>query len=150
MKRILTVGHSNRSLREFLALLGEHDVQVLVDVRSFPTSRHQHFTREHLAPALAAAGVRYLWLGKWLGGYRRGGYKQWMCSSEFARGIDFLQWAGQRWVVAIMCAERLFFRCHRRFIADVLVQHGWEVVHIMDQGRTYRHRGRREQPTLPL
>jgi uncharacterized protein (DUF488 family) len=147
-KLVFTVGHGNRSLAELLGLLRQYGIQVLVDVRSFPTSRHAHFRRELLAPALKAAGVRYLWLGRWLGGFRRGGYQAWMSTADFQRGLAALEWLAAHRRLAFMCAERLFFRCHRRFIADRLTTRGWTVIHLLEAGRTYRHRPRGEQPRL--
>ncbi len=138
---IFTIGHSTRPLKDFVGLLRDHGVDVLVDVRRFPRSgRHPHFDREALAPALRSAGIRYLWLGEYLGGYRPGGYQRWMAGQQFRRGLEFIESIAARRRVAIMCAEKLFFRCHRRFIADALVARGWHVLHIIDPGRSQVHR----------
>jgi len=76
--QIWTIGHSNRSINTFLELLSEHGNQVLVDVRSFPTSKVEHFKKEKMEKWLPHHGIEYVWLGKELGGYRRGGYKRHM------------------------------------------------------------------------
>ena len=70
-----TIGHSNRSMEAFLELLKEYRIQVLVDVRSFPTSKIEHFKKEAMEKWLPEHGIEYVWLGRELGGYQRGGYK---------------------------------------------------------------------------
>jgi uncharacterized protein (DUF488 family) len=72
---VWTIGHSNRPIETFLELLKEHNIEVLVDVRSFPTSKIEHFKREEIERWLPEKGIEYVWLGKELGGYRQGGYR---------------------------------------------------------------------------
>ena len=140
---IYTIGHSNRSLEEFLSLLDHYGIGLVVDVRRFPTSRkYPHFSRESLEAALSSRGIGYAWLGDLLGGYRKGGYRAYMETEEFRRGLERLLELAEGRRTAIMCAERLWFRCHRRFIADALVAMGHEVVHIVEPGREYRHRSK--------
>lgn len=158
---ILTVGHSNRSLAGFLALLGAHRVGLLADVRAFPASRaHPHFGRGPLEAALAEAGIGYLWLPE-LGGRRRrppgpprfGGwtepgfqaYEAHMATAEFARGLARLLEAAagssaapQPRRSAVMCAEAAWWRCHRSMIADALAARGVAVFHVVD-GREAPH-----------
>lgn len=162
---VLTVGHSNRSLADFLALLRSHRVRLLADVRAFPASRaHPHFAREPLEAALAAAGIGYVWLAE-LGGRRRrprgaprfGGwtepafqaYEAHMGTAEFEAGLARLLEAGAaaapatierapgepespRPRLAIMCAEAVWWRCHRSMIADALAARGVPVLHVVD------------------
>lgn len=146
-RRVYTVGHSNRSMGELLGLLEKYGVRVVVDVRRFPkSSRHPHFNKEVLAWTLRRRGVGYIWLGELLGGYRRGGYREYMKTREYSRGISELiriVEAVNKGYVAIMCSEKLWFKCHRRFIADTLSLKGYEVVHIVEQDRAYRHKVRR-------
>ncbi|MGC9346352.1 MAG: DUF488 family protein, partial [Candidatus Bathyarchaeales archaeon] len=85
-----TIGHSNRSIDTFLELLNEHGIQVLVDVRSFPTSKIEYFKREQMKIWLPEHDIEYVWLGKELGGYRRGGYKRHMRTKLFREGIKQL------------------------------------------------------------
>jgi len=155
---IYTVGHSDRSQEEFLELLAEYGIQALADVRAFPTSRrYPHFSRERFERVLAGAGMVYLWLGRELGGYRRrglgesspnlgwraGGFRNYadhMLTPEFQRGIERVLELAQGRKTAIMCAERFWWRCHRRLISDYLVAQGHRVVHILEAGRTAEHR----------
>ncbi len=141
---VYTVGHSNRELGEFLRLLRDYSIKVVVDVRRFPTSRRfPHFNREALAETLAREGISYVWLGDLLGGFRKGGYERYMETADFEKGLArLLEVLRREKGVAIMCRERLWFKCHRRFIADRLVEMGYVVIHIIDPGRTYRHKGR--------
>ena len=139
---IYTLGHSTRSLEDFIALLKELGVEAVADVRRFPRSRHNpQFGRETLEQALAAEGIEYHWLGENLGGYRSGGYEAYTESESFREGLRKLEALAGRKKTAVMCAEKLWFRCHRRFIADELVKKGWEVWHIIEPGRKpYRHK----------
>lgn len=153
-RTVSTIGHGNRSLDEFLAILAAASVDLVVDVRRFPGSRrHPQFARERLADALAGVSIDYLWLGEELGGRRRGSgrpsrwrnaafaaYEEHMESDEFARGlrrVEEVAESGRR--VAILCAESLWWRCHRRLIADALVADGFTVIHLLGEGRSDPH-----------
>ncbi len=155
---IYTVGHSTRSWEEFTQLLSAYGIQAVADVRAFPSSRKfPHFSREALAQGLERAGMEYLWLGRELGGYRRhglgaaspntawraGGFRNYadhMLGEEFARGIERLLALARRKTTALLCAERFWWRCHRRLISDYLVAQGHRVVHILEEGRATEHR----------
>lgn len=155
---IYTLGHSTRSLEELIALLREYGVEVLADIRSFPTSaRFPHFDKKVLSRALPEAGITYRWLGKVLGGYRKKGdpnsphtalrspgfrnYADHMASQEFAWGIEKLRKLTSKKRVAVMCAERLWWRCHRSLVADYLAGCcGVEVLHIVEAGKLELHR----------
>ncbi len=139
-KPIYTIGHSDRQLDEFLGVLTHFGIEVLVDVRRFPTSKWDWFKRENLAAALALKGIRYVHMGEELGGFRKAGYQEYMKSETFAAGIERLvKMAGEQ-RVAIMCAERMVFRCHRRFISTTLQSRGFDVIHIVDKQRTIQLR----------
>ncbi len=142
--KIWTIGTSDRSMEEFLQLLDAYELQAIADVRRFPTSRHAHFRQENLKESLINSGIEYHHFGE-LGGYRKGGYRQYMTTEEFERGITRLEALASSRRVAIMCAELLFFRCHRRFIADALKERGHTVIHIIDAKRSYEHKGRDEK-----
>ncbi|RKZ01415.1 MAG: DUF488 domain-containing protein [Candidatus Hydrothermota bacterium] len=140
--KIFTIGHSNRSFDEFCNLLKHYGIKLLIDVRRFPTSRkYPHFNRESLEKSLVEqCGIGYLYLGDELGGYRKGGYEAYMETDEFKEGLGKLLFWAQDGVTAIMCSEKLWFKCHRRFIADKLVELGHEVIHIIDERHTYKHK----------
>jgi uncharacterized protein (DUF488 family) len=144
---VLTIGHSNHPLDRFLALLARYEVEALVDIRRFPGSRkHPHFHRDNLAIAMPKSGVKYHWLEA-LGGRRHKqrddspnvglenrsfrNYADYMLTEEFREGVEKLLEVARQRRTAIMCAEGLFWQCHRRLVSDFLVAHGVTVQHIM-------------------
>ncbi|RLI10165.1 DUF488 domain-containing protein [Candidatus Bathyarchaeota archaeon] len=133
--QIWTIGHSNRSLETFLNLLNEHEIQVLADVRRFPTSKLEHFKREALEKWLPKQGIEYVWLGEELGGYRRGGYKKHMRTELFREGIKKLLEIARNKRTCIMCMEVNPKYCHRRFISAHLERKGVRVIHIINKGQ---------------
>jgi uncharacterized protein (DUF488 family) len=151
---VWTIGHSTRTLEEFLAVLAAHELQAIADVRRFPGSRrHPHFAREALEQSLPSAGIEYLWLPQ-LGGRRRPrpdspntawrneafrGYADHLASAEFAEGMAQLLPLAARRRTAIMCSELLWWRCHRSLISDVLKASGIEVLHVIDAGPAKPH-----------
>lgn len=141
---IFTVGHSTRSLDDFIALLRHYGIQILIDIRRFPTSKKfPWFTKERLRKAVENAGIRYIWLGEQLGGYRKGGYEAYQQTPSFRKGVqEVIRLAKEEKPLALMCAELLWFRCHRRFVADTLTRAGYRVVHIYDTKRFQVHRVR--------
>jgi uncharacterized protein (DUF488 family) len=143
-----TVGHSTRDLDELVNVLEAHRIERVADVRRFPASRrHPQFHRESLAAALEARGIGYRWFEE-LGGRRpadpaspnRGlesagfrGYADHMRTAAFASAFDDLvEWMGAG-RTAILCAERLWWQCHRRLLSDLLVSRGAAVRHILDE-----------------
>jgi uncharacterized protein (DUF488 family) len=142
--KILTIGTSNRSIEEFLSLLAAYRIEAIIDVRRFPTSKHKHFKQENLEASLNRSGIEYHHVTE-LGGYRKGGYKKYMGTEEFEKGLLFVENLASTNRVAIMCAELLFSQCHRRFIADALKQRGHVVIHIIDDKRSYEHKGRNDK-----
>jgi uncharacterized protein (DUF488 family) len=134
--RIWTIGHSSRSIDTFLELLSEHGIQVLVDVRSFPTSKIERFKREQMEKWLPEHGIEYVWLGKELGGYRQGGYKRHMRTKLFREGIKKLLEIAKAKRTCIMCMEVKPKYCHRRFISAHLERKGVKVIHIIGKGQT--------------
>jgi len=142
--RVYTLGHSNRSINEFINILLKFGIRTVVDVKRFPTSRKfPHFNRESLESRLSSLGIKYVWLGDLLGGFRSGGYESYMKTKEFREGFEKLvrivKGCNQGYV-AILCRERLWFKCHRRFISSELVRQGFDVIHIIDSNRTYKHK----------
>jgi len=155
MATLYTIGHSTRALDEFIAVMQSHSIQTLVDIRSFPMSRRlPHFNREALEKTLAEAGIRYVWLEE-LGGRRKKlrddspnvalrndsfrNYADYMLTPDFQRGIAELIKLAEQSRTAYMCAERVYFRCHRMLVSDWLVAHGHEVFHIDGTGPVKKH-----------
>ena len=131
-----TIGHSNRSKETFLELLKEHNIEVLVDVRSFPTSKIEHFKHEEIERWLPENGIEYIWLGKELGGYRQCGYRTHMRTKLFKEGIQKLLEIAAEKRTCIMCMEPNPKYCHRRFISAHLERKGVKVIHIITKGQT--------------
>lgn len=153
---VYSVGHSNVSAETFFALLEPAGVRTLVDVRAFPASRrHPHFAREALAALSAARQVTYRWMPE-LGGRRRAAgeasphvawevaafraYADYADTPEFAAALAELERTARAAPTAFMCAEALWWQCHRRLIADHLLVAGWNVQHIAAGGRLAAHR----------
>jgi len=151
---VWTIGHSTRTAEEFIDVLAAHEIEAVVDVRRFPGSRRlPQFGAEALSTSLRAAGVSYRWI-EGLGGRRRPdpespndaweneafrGYADHTESEEFAEGLFELLMIANGARTVVMCAELLWWRCHRRIIADVLVALGYEVRHIRDAGVAELH-----------
>lgn len=117
-------------MEEFIKILKETGVEIVVDVRRFPKSKFEHFNRENLEISLKEVGIEYYYLGDKLGGFRKGGYENYTKTKDFEEGIGILTEIARKKLTAIMCAEKLFFRCHRRFIARKLEEMGFEVIHL--------------------
>lgn len=135
---VFTLGTSTRSLEEFVSILRSRGIERVCDVRSFPTSRrYPHFSREPLEASLRQAGVDYIWLGRKLGGYRKGGYLAYTGTPEYIEGLEELESCASGAPTAVVCAEMLPWKCHRRFIAASLGDRGWRVVHVIDTERDW-------------
>jgi len=128
---VWTIGHSSRSAEYFVGLLKEHNIEVLVDVRSFPTSKVVHFKKGQMEKWLPNHGFEYIWLGKELGGYRRGGYEAHMKTELFGEGVRRLLGIARKKRLCMMCLEPNPKYCHRRYISAQLERRGVEVVHIL-------------------
>lgn len=138
-KEIFTIGHSTRKLEEFLEILKKFKIEVLVDVRHFPNSRHNpQFNKEVLEKKLQKEGIKYYWLEK-LGGFREGGYLSYTQTKNFEEGLNELIEIAKGKLTAIMCAEILWFKCHRKYIADKLKERGIEVLHIFNKEKIQEH-----------
>jgi uncharacterized protein (DUF488 family) len=154
---ILTIGHSTHPLDRFLSLLAQHEIEFLVDIRRYPGSRKfPHLNRDNLATALHKSGVEYHWLEA-LGGHRHHkqddissvnlglenqgfrNYADYMLTGAFRAGVDKLFELAREKRSAIMCAEGLFWRCHRRLVSDFLVANGVRVHHILPDGELRPH-----------
>lgn len=159
LKPIFTVGHSNLPLDQFIGLLTQHGIEALVDIRRFPSSRkYPHFNEKNLAAALREAGVEYHWM-EGLGGRRPKrkdfvspneglenesfrNYADYMMTEEFREAVEKLLAIAGRKRTALMCAESVSWRCHRRLVSDFLLANGITVQHIFSSGELRPH-----QPT---
>src|SRR5215213_2084445 len=151
MLTVWTVGHSTRSAEEFGEILKAHGIEVLVDVRMFPGSRrYPQFNREALCASLTTLGIEYKHDPR-LGGRRKPradshntawrnasfrAYADHMETDEFRKGVEDLLELAARRPTAVMCAEALWWRCHRSLISDYLKAAGHHVIHIIDQSKT--------------
>jgi hypothetical protein len=151
---LYTIGHGNRSLDEFISLLTEPAIRTLIDVRAHPrSSRFPHFDTAALREAMERVGIVYHWAGRQLGGRRPArpdsrhyaldeglrGYADYMDTDEFQKNATQLVNLAARSPSAILCAERVPERCHRRLIADCLTLQGVEVIHLVDRNDTRIH-----------
>ncbi len=153
-KMIWTIGHSTRSLQEFLDLLRTQQIEVLADVRRFPGSRKfPHFSKENLEVSLSRAGIDYLHFEN-LGGRRKTNphstnnawrlasfkaYADYMETPQFEDAAWELQELATNKRIAYMCSEAVWWSCHRALLSDYLKVRGWEVQHIMGAGKTTEH-----------
>jgi uncharacterized protein (DUF488 family) len=153
---LYTIGHSTRALEELVSALNTHGIETLVDIRAFPMSRRlPHFNRESLESELSKRGIRYVWM-KALGGYRKAtrkdsphtalrnasfrNYADYTLTPEFEQAIGELLRLAEQSRTAYMCAERVYFHCHRMLVSDWLVAHGHQVLHIDAEGPTRPHK----------
>jgi len=152
---IWTIGHSTRATDEFISLLKKNDIKLLVDVRAWAGSkRYPQFNKDTLAESLTANGIRYEHFPE-LGGKRKSkpdsrntawrnasfrGYADYMETEQFQKGIErLLDVAAEAGPTAIMCAEAVWWRCHRSLIADYLKARGVEVLHILGANKVESH-----------
>jgi uncharacterized protein (DUF488 family) len=162
MATVYTIGHSTRTIEQHIELLQAHRIGLLIDIRAFPASRRlPHFNREALEQSLPAAGIEYRWMPD-LGGHRKRiledspntglrnesfrNYADYMLTPQFQNAAaEVVRLAGEfaaagRGGVCIMCAEAVYFRCHRMLVSDYLVAHGHEVLHITDKNPARPHK----------
>ncbi len=152
---LYTVGHSNRSIQDLLALLGSAGIQTLVDVRRVPRSgRHPQFNEPQLRVVMSSAGIVYHWAGRQLGGRRDDrpdsphtalqgafrGYADYMETEDFEKAAAQLISLASQGRTAVMCAERDPDQCHRSLIADYLTLQGLSVLHLVAPGEIREHR----------
>lgn len=154
MKTSYTIGHSTLTIAEFLLALEFYEIKTLVDIRRFPGSRkYPQFNQDNLKSAVEAAGIKYIHLLD-LGGRRKvkfdskntgwrnesfQGYADYMETDEFENAALELAQLALDQTTAYMCAEGLWWRCHRSMVSDYLKAKGWQVLHIMPTGKTQEH-----------
>lgn len=155
MTTVFTIGHSNRSIDDFVALLRENGVETLVDIRTIPKSLHNlQFGQDRLPESLASEGIDYRHMAD-LGGLRKTspssvntgwrntsfrGYADYMQTDAFTQAVEELVDLGRGSTTAIMCAEAVPWRCHRSLVGDALLVRGVDVIDIMGPGSTRPHK----------
>lgn len=155
MATLYTIGHSTRSLAELIEVLQAHGIKNLVDIRAFPASRRlPHFNREALELELPKSGIAYFWEPR-MGGRRKRitkesrntairsdsfrNYADYMLTSEFQQAAAEVRKLAEEKPTAYMCAEKMYFQCHRMMVSDYYVAHGNEVRHIVDKSPVKPH-----------
>ncbi|MEM0480987.1 MAG: DUF488 domain-containing protein [Candidatus Aenigmatarchaeota archaeon] len=137
--RVYTIGHSNRSIEEFLEILKKYRIKMIIDVRRFPFSKKfPWFNKEKLKKYLEKENIEYLHFEK-LGGFRKEGYRNFIKTEEFRNALEELKSLIKE-SSAIMCSEKFWFRCHRRFIAKELSKNGYKVIHVIDKNKAYKQK----------
>ena len=151
---IYTIGHSTHSQDEFLAMLASFEIKMLVDIRRFPGSnKYPWFNKEHIEAAVKKNGINYMHLEE-LGGRRKvqphsknnkwqnnafRGYADYMETQDFKKAAARLEAIALQQITAYMCAEAVWWRCHRSMVSDYLKAKGWTVLHIMAAGKAEEH-----------
>jgi uncharacterized protein (DUF488 family) len=153
-KNIWTVGHSTHPLDEFITLIKSFSIQKLADIRTFPGSRrYPHFNKEALSKSLENEDIEYRHMVE-LGGRRKPnpnsvnlawrhasfrGYADYMQTPAFEKAINVLEAAALNSRLVYMCSEAVWWKCHRALVSDYLKVKGWNVIHIMDAGKSQEH-----------
>lgn len=157
MEKIFTIGHGNKRLEQLIGILRTHEIQALVDIRSYPRSkRNPQFNRENLEIQLPQSGIAYSWF-KGLGGHKKTGlgagsphvalksqgfrnYADFMLSKSFKESIDALLPFVRTGNGCLMCAETLACKCHRWILSDYLTVRGVKVIHLLDAEKNRPHK----------
>ena len=135
---LYTLGTDLRSAEDFIEILFAYEIRVVIDVRSFPRSSMPHFSQAPFAALLTANGVGYHFLGKELGGFRKGGYTAYCITETFSQGVEMIESLAEDAVSVIICSEKFPWKCHRKWISRELQKRGWVVEHIIDKGKIWR------------
>jgi uncharacterized protein (DUF488 family) len=137
VRRIFTLGTGRRSEEDFIEILLSYNITAIIDVRSVPKSRIPTFTRGNLEELLRKEGMEYFFLGRELGGFRKGGFPAYLVTEEFMHGIERLESIAEKRQAVIICAERFPWKCHRKWISRELHKRGWDIEHIIDKGKVW-------------
>ena len=138
MKKIIyTLGTSKRNKEEFLEILKRYNINVVFDVRRWPTSRwFEHFRKENLESFLKEAGIAYFHFEE-LGGYREKGYENYLKSKIARQALKNLLNLAKNKIAVIICAEKFPWRCHRFYLTKEIEKKGWQVIHLLDKEKTW-------------
>ena len=145
--KIYTLGHSTRSFKDFKDILKTYNIELVVDVRRSPKSKKfPHFNKKNLEEELPKTKIQYINITQ-LGGFRKEGYLAFSQTKEFTNAINQLLKTVNGKIAAIVCAEILWWRCHRRYIAKILNEKGYHVIHIFDKNKTQEHNPENKEVT---
>jgi uncharacterized protein (DUF488 family) len=141
---LYTLGHSTRTIEEFLEILEKFQIELVVDVRKFPSSKKfPWFNKENLEKILPDKNIKYIHFAE-LGGYRKEGYENFSKTEEFRKAVEkLLEITGSRNTI-ILCSEMVWFRCHRKYIAKAIVDRGFSVTHIYNKEKVQLHEKSKE------
>jgi uncharacterized protein (DUF488 family) len=143
--KIYTIGHSTRSLEEFIDVLKNFHIELVIDIRRFPSSKKfPHFNKENLEKELEKNKIQYLHFPE-LGGYRKEGYETFTKTEQFENAVKKLLEMINDKAVALLCSEILWWRCHRRYVANELVKLGYAVTHILTKEKIQEHKLREKE-----
>jgi uncharacterized protein (DUF488 family) len=121
---VFTIGYGGRRFDDFVVLLQQHGISLVVDIRRFPRSKMPEYNKESIEAKLPQFGISYIWIGETLGGLRRGGYPKYMESDDYQAGITKLLELAEQGNIVLMCKERTDAACHRRYIVETLTNNG--------------------------
>ena len=145
MIKIYTLGTSNRSIDDFLEILKSYQIQTVIDVRRWPTSKwFEHFKKENLEKTLPENNIEYFHFEK-LGGYRTGGYEEYIKTKEFKEALKELLKISESQNTVLTCAEKLPWKCHRAYIARALEEKRVEIIHIIEKDRLWQSKKRNQE-----
>lgn len=137
--KVYTIGHSTRTLEDFVDILKHYDIQLVIDVRRFPSSKKfPHFNKENLERELSEVGIQYIRYSE-LGGYRKEGYETFSQSEEFDNAIKKLLEIIDDKTITILCAEWNVMKCHRWYISETLFKMRYQITHIIDINNAKEH-----------
>jgi uncharacterized protein (DUF488 family) len=137
LNTIYTLGTGRRSEEDFIEILLSYGIERVIDVRTLPKSKNPAFTGDYLEDLLKREGIGYHFLGKELGGFRKGGFTAYTLTDAFIGGIEILESIALEGPSVIICAERFPWKCHRKWISRELHRRGWLVEHIIEKDRVW-------------
>lgn len=134
-KKIFTLGYAGVKPPDFIDICKSNGISKIIDIRRFPVSVREPFYDKDALRSFLAPNIKYVWLGESLGGFREGGYEKYTRMKGFQAGIEALEREASDSRAVILCAERDWTKCHRKYVAEALERRGWMVVHLEHRER---------------